>query len=678
MVKEQTDEEIFVSKVWQKLAIGRVTNTGLALFIAKGVMGDALAISYADIRLIFERMIEVAMDMKKVNGDDPFLMHKLVQAEAIFNEATPAELEKQGYDLACVLRLLDSLAGQPIRKIASKNTAFRAMLRSREAVEQLADVIPAEGFASRFVDMLLGNTAIASGDSLDFGYCQLSNKATKSFSLTFTQEDNKLVASCITLCGTAKAEFPTEHNGLVVPLSSISKIIFRETIEVPWTLSDSFTQIGVGKPKMLRNWGDVLLTLIRTDFSYDLAELKICDDLDQANVDLTNLVMKALRRMLTAYEVTNGDVYSWATVAGQHKIVVLDTKIPKARYKKDVVNDPVELEAERRITAGRYLKKLGLITNMSDTISGEPGLAFYTATSPGRTFATEQFVLPQFAPVKRSPVANALSNLVSFTGTQPVSFSLGNRPQAPTKEVWSVAMPIDLMDGLMVSSALQESFEAHIFEPESGMYSHHCLEDGSKLQAVEGDVKGVSRILPEAEMPWLRFADGSTVRAELIFQMGSTSHMQLRQTHFRMALGAVAKTNHDAGKGRMKVPADLTSEQITEVCCKSGLYSDAGLTVEVLSPDQSTVLGRYPAGVLAVGMHRQIPSIVASVHPQSAIPEDYVPSTTADGGIKNGLSGVMCMKANGLEECIKELHSEIPKALDTEITVLLSCIERRK
>jgi hypothetical protein len=679
MVKVQTDEEIFVSKVWQKLAIGRVTNSGLALFIAKGVMGDALDISYSDIRCVFERMIEVAMDMKKVNGDDPFLMHKLVQAEAVFGEATPAELEKQGYDLMCVLRLLDSLAGQPIRKIASKNTAFRAMLRSMEAVEQLADVIQAEGFASRFVDMLLGNTAIASGDSLDFGYCQLPNKATKGYSLTFTQEDNKLVASCITLSGTAKAEFPTEFEGKVIPLSSISKIIFRETIEVPWTLSDNFTRIGVGKPRMLRSWGEVLGALIRTDFSYDLVELKSCDDLDQANVDLTNLIMKALRRMLTAYEVTNGDMFSWATLAGQQKIVLLDTRIPKARYKKDVVNDPIELEAERRITAGRYLKKMGLITNMSDTISGEPGMAFYKKTSEGRTFSTEQFIIPQFAPVKRAPVANALSNLVNFTGAHPVSFSLGNKPQAATKELYCCVMQkIDLMDGLIVSSALQESYEAHIFEPEHGMYSHHCMEDGSKLQAVEADVKGVARVIPETEMPWIRFADGKTVRAELIFQMGSTSHMQLRQTHFRMALEAVAKTNFDAGKGRMKVPENLTVEQITSACVNSGLYKDDELTVEVLSPDQSTVLGLYPAGVLAVGMHRQIPSIVASVHPQSAIPEDYLPTTTADGGIKNGLAGVMCMKANGLDECIKELHSEIPKALDVEITALLGCIERRK
>jgi len=679
VIKEQTDEEIFVSKVWQKLAVGRVTNSGLALFIAKGVMGHALDISYADIRRIFERMIEVAMDMKKVNGDDPFLMHKLLQANSVMNEATPAELESQGYDVSCVLRLLDSLGGQPIRKIASRNIAFRAMLRSRDAVEQLADIIPAEGFASRFVDMLLGDKASAGGDSLDFGYCTLPKKVTKGFNLTFTQEDNKLVASCITLSGTAKAEFPTEFEGKVIPLSSISKIIFRDTVQVPWTLSDSFTRIGVGKPRMLRSWGDVVGALIRNDFSYELAEIRNSDDLEQANVDLLNLVMKALRRMLTAYEISNGDVFSWATVAGQQKIVVLDTKIPKARYKRDVVNDPVELEAERRITAGRYLKKLGLINNMSDTISGEPGMAFYKKTSEGRTFSTEQYIIPQFAPVKRAPVANALSNLVNFTGAHPVSFSLGNKPQAPTKEVWSVAIAaIDLMDGLMVSSALQESYEAHIFEPEHGMYSHHCLEDGSKLQAVEADVKGVARVIPETDMPWIRFADGRTIRAELVFQMGSTSHMQLRQTHFRMALEAVAKTNYDAGKGRMKVPEGLTPEQITSACVNSGLYRDNDLTVEVLSPDQSTVLGIYPAGVLAVGMHRQIPSIVASVHPQSAIPEDYLPSTTADGGIKNGLAGVMCMRANGLDNCIKELHSEIPKALDAEITALLTCIERRK
>jgi hypothetical protein len=679
VIKEQTDEEIYVSRIWQKLAIGRITNTGLALFIAKGVMGNALRISYSDIRYIFERMVEVAMDMKKVNGDDPFLMHKLLQAEAVMSEATPADLEKQGYDVQCVVRLLNSLAGVPIRKIASRNTAFRGMLRDRSAVEQLADVIPAEGFANRFVNMLLGSeNQVVGGESLEFGYCKLPKNVNKAFNLTFTQVEGELIASCITISGTAKAEFPTEHNGLVIPLSSISKIIFRETVEVPWQLHDSFTRIGVGKPRMLRSWGEVLSTLIQNDFSYELSELKNNNDLDQANVDLLNLVMKALRRMLTAYEISNGDVFSWATVAGQQKIVVLETKIPKARYKKEVINDPVELEAERRITAGKYLKKMGLINNLSDTISGEPGMAFYKKTSEGRTFATEQYILPHFAPSKRSPVANALSNLVGFTGAHPVSFSLGNKPQAPSKELYCCALPIDLMDGLIVSSALQESFEARIFEPEHGMYSHHFLEDGSKLQAVEADVKGVARIIPETEMPWLRFADGTTIRAELIFQMGSTSHMQLRQTHFRMALEAVAKTNFDAGKGKMRVPVDLTPEQITSACVNSGLYKDADLTVEVLCPNRTSVIGVYPVGVLAVGMHRQIPSIVSSIHTQSTTPEDYLPTTTADGGIKNGLAGVMCMKANGLDECIMELHSEVPKALDTEICALLSCIERRK
>jgi hypothetical protein len=622
-------------------------------------------------------MIEVAMDLKKITGDDAFLMHRLLQAETEMNEATPAELEKQGFDLPCVIRLINSLAGQPIRQIAARNTAFRAMLRSREAVEELADVIPAEGFAQRFVDMLLGESSVKGGDSFEFGYCQLPKKEVKGFNLTFKQEEDTLIACCPTLAGTAHAEFATEHNGQVIPLSSISKIVFRLTVEVPWTLSDNFTRIGVGKPRMLKSWGEVLGALIRNDFSYELSELKNSEDLEQANTDLLNLVMKALRRMLTAYEM-NGDLFSWATVAGQQKIVVLDNKIPKVRYKQDVVNDPVELEAERRITAGRYLKKMGLINNMADTISGKPGLAFYKKTSPGRTYSTEQYILPQFSPLKRSPVGNALSNLVNFTGAHPVSFSLGNKSQAPTKEVWSLALPIDLMDGLMVSSALQESFEAHVFEPAEGMYSHHFLEDGSKLQAVEADVKGVARIIPESGMPWIRFADGRTVRAELIFQMGSQSHQQLRQTHFRMSLEAVAKTNNDTGKGRMRVPEGLTHEMITSACIKSELYSDDSLTVEVLSPDQGTVLGNYPAGVLAVGMHRQVPSIVSSVHSQSNVPEDYIPSTTANGGIKNGLAGVMCMKAFGLDACIKELHSEIPKALDAEITSLLSCIERRK
>jgi hypothetical protein len=344
---------------------------------------------------------------------------------------------------------------------------------------------------------------------------------------------------------------------------------------------------------------------------------------------------------------------------------------------KPATNNPLKLDEIRRTLAAQFLVKNGLINRMVDTISGQPGMAFYAKTSPGRTYATEQFVLPQYAPEKRSPVMNACSNLIEFVGSHPVSFSLEGRPQAPTAEVWAVSLPIDLMDAIWVSDSLSDTFQAKVYQPQTGEYQVYPLEDGMKFQAIESDIKGVGKLTPADKMPWIRLANGQMIRVEVVFQMGSKSHQQLRQTHFRMCLEVVARVNFLKTGKRMKVPADLTPEQITKVCIESNLYDDSDLTVDILSPDKSKIIGRYPAGVIALGMHTQIPSINASVHSQELFDEEAYATTTSSGGVVSGMMGAMTMRAHGITNCLKTLHSDVPPALAAEIAALLQCVERR-
>jgi hypothetical protein len=272
---------------------------------------------------------------------------------------------------------------------------------------------------------------------------------------------------------------------------------------------------------------------------------------------------------------------------------------------------------------------------------------------------------------------NACSNLIEFVGSHPVSFNLEEKPQSPTAEVWAVSLPIDLMDAIWVSESLSDTFQAKIYQPQTGEYKVYPLQEGMKYQAIEADAKGIGKLIPADNMPWIKLANGQLIRTEVVFQMGSKSHQQLRQTHFRLALEAVARINFLKTGKRMKVPAALTPEQITKVCIESNLFANDDLTLEILSPDKSTVIGKFPAGVLALGMHTQIASINASVHSQELFDEEAYATTTSSGGVVSGMMGATTMRAHGLTNCLKTLHSDVPPALAAEIAALLKCVERR-
>ncbi len=725
--KPRTDADVFSSKVMQKISIGSSTNTILSLCVAKLVRYQDFAnVSWEDIRRAGERSTETCMDMKKDEGRDPLCFHNILCGNRSFDSTAALELMESGFNLDSVTEILTALKGVSVRKIARYNKAWAALLSDRRAFEALVKYFQdtkgnPEDFAKYFVDALYGFVKTpfikGKGDPMEFPPTRMPREANdpnfelRFIELTDSMEEIRVTSllhkgdlsvqnipdsedkttsvlriECDTVGGIATIEMLISNNGLVIELEN-RKVILRRTVLVPFHVKGRDMKIVPGSPRMLSSWGEVLGALLNTNFRFQINELKSLEDISAAEPVLADLINSALRYLLASYEVQNSDVVSYATASGQAKIVVLDNKIPEISKASlaamrslgitPASNNPLKLDEIRRTLAAEFLVKHGFINRMVDTLSGQPGMGFYAKTSPGRTYATEQFVLPQYAPEKRSPVMNACSNLIEFVGSHPVSFDLEGRPEAPTAEVWAISLPIELMDALLVSDSLSDTFQAKVYQPQTGDYKVYPLQDGQKLQGIEVDIKGVGKLTPTDNMPWIRLANGQMIRSEIVFQMGSKSHQQLRQTHFRMCLEAVARVKFLKTGERMRVPADLNTEQIAKVCVESGLYDSDDLTVEILSPDKSKIIGRYPAGVIALGMHTQIPVINASVHSQELYDEEVYATSTSSGGVVSGMMGAMTMRAYGLTNCLQTLHSDVPPALASEIAALLRCVERR-
>jgi hypothetical protein len=341
-------------------------------------------------------------------------------------------------------------------------------------------------------------------------------------------------------------------------------------------------------------------------------------------------------------------------------------------------NDPVALAAARCEKAGLYLLKTGRISRLCDTTSGRPGMVFYSQMEDGQTFVAQQCPIPQFISNSQRPKINAAGNLQPFEGEEPPVYDLGDRPYAPSHPVWAIAMPINLMDAFLLSDALSEVFKIKIFQPSTGQYKTYKLEDAQKFQTSDGtDLKGVGCLTPADDMPWLQLSNGQLIRADVVFSMESKSHRLLRMTHFGMVLAAVARMAFLKTGTRMKVPADLTAEDICTMGIESRLYDDDNLTVTVLSPDKSTVLGKFPAGLLHLGMHKQVPSVVSSVHPIELYEDNSYATTTETGGVVAGLMGALTMWAEGLFQCCRVLHGNPPPARAVEIAAMIQSLEYR-
>lgn len=667
-LSEKTDGEIAESKFMQKVTIAPVALDAYACFIVKMVAKDRLPLSYAQIRGLMERSLETAMDCKKALGQDPLIFRKIINGEREIDGEVRAQLRNQGYVVEDVETLVDFLReyGGDIRKLARSNPAYDALTGGPDSVERFLETSP-EDVSLHFLNSIFGKHLRKPGPRRYHDKIRRSREryGNQFFAATMDRKTGEMVVEC----GLAEYRIQTSEDSKAIRLSDTEVALFRPSVEVNFIARDG----GLTTSCIMHNgWPSVINTIARTEYAWEIWEIISQPDADIAGADLERLVKKVLRRMFKTYEVEGASLESWSVKCGTQRYVVLDTPLPKVDG-----YDFITLEMMRRHAAADVLVKRGLINHRSDTASGNPGMSFYARVGKGVNAATQSDPLNHLASIKRSPVRNALGNLVDITGAESESFRTDAEVTPPVVELNVAVLPINSMDAAVVSDAVCDKLTAKmpVVVPgcDFGSYMFYPLEDGSKVQG-RLDLKGVARVIPEENMPWIRYADGTKVRADVVMNLDSKGHEMLRHTHGTLALTAAAHRLRETSGGRMRVPRNVTVERIARVAQLSGLYDSDDMVTDILSPNGEPI-GRYLAGRAAIGVHRQIPSVVASVHSRETI-TDHFPTSTSDGGVISGLAGSLCMLAEGLERCFEELHFSINPELDAEILALRSCIVR--
>ena len=660
----KSDGEIAHSKFMQKVVIGPVTLDSMATYIVKMAAKDRLPLSYGQLRGLMERSIEVSMDMKKCEGHDPLLFRKVINGECSLDDTVCEALEAQGYvveDVETLVHFVNEYGGS-IRKLARTNPAYDALLGDPDAVERFVATAP-EDISRSFIESVFGK--LRKPGPRRFHERLTRPKARYGnafFCATLDRRTQELVVEC------GLAEYRIQTTKGAIRLSAVELCLFRPTVEVD--IVDKEGEL-LTSCVLHHGWPSVVNAIARSEYAWEIIAQP---NADVAKADLERLVKKVLRRLFKTYELEGAQVDRWDTVCGTKRYVVLDKELPKIEG-----HDFIELEMLRRTAAAEELVRRGLINYRSDTTSGNPGMAFYSKAGRGNTYVSKSDPLNCLASLKRSGVRNALGNLVEITGAEQESFVTDAEMTPPVAELNVAVLPINGMDGIVVSSAVSDRLTGKMPKVIAGLdfgsYEYHPLADGSKIQG-RLDAKGAVRVIPEESMPWIRYADGTKVRAEVVMSLDSVSHEMLRHSHCTLALTAAAHRMKETTGGRMRVPTDVAVERITRVARLSGLFDSEDMTAEVLRPD-GELIGSYPAGMAAIGVHRQFPSILASVHRREEI-TDLFPTSTASGGVVSGLAGCLCMMAEGLGKCCQELHFQINPELDAEIKALRSCVTRRQ
>lgn len=667
-VSNRNDEEISSSKFSQKVVVGPVTLDAMAVFIVKMAARGRLQLSFAQIRGLMERSIEVAMDCKKVEGQDPLLFRKVINGECELDDDARAELISQGYVVEDVATLVKFIAehGGNIRKLARSNPAYDILLGGQGAVEGFLETAP-EDISRHFLDSIFAKSLRKPGPRRY--HEKLARSKERHGNLFFAATMDRKTGETAIDCGLAEYRIPTTQGGKAIRLSDTEVALFRPSVEVNFIERDGELATSC---ILHHGWPSIVNTIARSELSWEIWEIISQPDADVANRDLERLVKKVLRRVYKTYELDGVGLDSWNVMCGMQRYVVLDIPLPKIEG-----YDFITLEMMRRQAAAETLLKRGLINNRSDTAGGNPGMSFFMAAGKRTTAVTKSDPLNHLASLKRSSVRNALANLVEITGAETESFITDADRTPPVVEMNVAALPINSMDSAIVSGAACDRLTAKMpavrADCDFTSYEFYPLENGSKIQG-RLDLKGVVRIIPEENMPWILYADGTKVRADILMPLDSKGHEMLTHSHCTLALTAAASKLKVTTGGRMRVPRDVTIERIAKVAQRSGLYDSDDMLADVLRPS-GELIGRYPAGMAAVGVHQQFPSVMASVHPRQRI-TDFHPTSMSDGGVVSGLAGSLCMLAEGLDKCFEEIHSTVNPALDAEIQALRSCIVR--
>jgi hypothetical protein len=201
---------------------------------------------------------------------------------------------------------------------------------------------------------------------------------------------------------------------------------------------------------------------------------------------------------------------------------------------------------------------------------------------------------------------------------------------------------------------------------------------GMKLQSEADAFKGVANILPDNAMPWVKWSDGSIQQADVVFDITSAKkHGSLKLIGLTLALNKIAK---DLGGMVVNHNAPLKESDIVNVAQEYG-YSDDTLTCEILESNawhrdvslktelgtryegpKAKALGRFPAGYLRVGRHRQDPDVVGGIVGQIG-KRLSDPNRMKASGRRIGYIDTCVMNAEGMVSCAEETRQTPDKVV---------------
>ncbi|MHB1455379.1 MAG: hypothetical protein ACYC0V_00530 [Armatimonadota bacterium] len=685
----RSDREIAADKFMQKDAVPFATLSTEKIAAAMVARPGFLPGSFEDARRVKERAIETAMDMKQGTGQNPMLLPNLLDEKIYWNKHIESALIEQGFDTDYVKSVLSRLTRTEtsLHRTASENIAWSSFRAGGAAMmERLSETFRyASNPAERYIDALLGRKRYApAGWPKNWGSTSRNKDFVgKDFYAVWDQKNEQIRVEC----GLGSFTIPTIHSGKAVRLSESKVVLFRPTVFVPvksvggyhddrWTIEK--VAVAATPVKLLNNWGELLNTLaIQPEYQWMIHTIRTEHDSEESCRLVESTLRKMLGDLFADYKMDDHNIKSWSTMAGCRKYVVLHPDIPKGEN-----IDIVAIKSEIKMAAGDFLMSNGLIDKLCGTVSGNPGSAFYMKTGTGETFATRWDPLRHLIADKRLPVSNAICNLVELDTDEKVSFAvplITNKQgeQVPAKihpsmvELWACAARLQGDGAVMISKSAADKLRIKVPNT-SGEYEIHTLQSGDKIQAFL-DLKGVVVVVPDSKMPLIKFADGTWVRAELCFDMESKSHCMLLHSHLTLALTAAAYKHAQTTGEKMSVEPGSSVDEITRLAIKSELYADDSLLAEIQRPNGDTI-EMAPAGRVAVGAHRQIASIYGSVHSREPRPDDCNPTTFRGAGFAWGLSGIYCLKAQGLDILIDEIFTKINYCLQREFNTLTGCV----
>lgn len=682
---EEDHEGILKAKCTQKDGIGKVTVAALAAMCVCAMAGwkfrgvdsdpeakDGRMVTMAELAEFMRLAIEAVMDMKNTVTADPgdcMKYARLLSGDLILSAEVLDAMDIQGFNREILMAIGSFMEknSKTIRDLANMNPVFATLYGSIDETRQLHETMPDAGCAKWVTDVIRGRVVKRAAPKRSVGrnaFGALEKKG-KWFKATMKPDKDEILVEC----GNVSHVIKTINRGMVIPLARNTKALWRPSLHGKF----EGTRCGVVP---LTNWAKFLEETAFVSHGYSVTEIRTCSDDEQAKELLKRLCDSIINgKPSKAYVEEDDSLDIWKVYAGMQRILVLDVPI---RPVKDT--DMLTLSGKRANTSAKWLKSKGLISRLCDTTSGKPGMEYLREIrkGSGRTVVTQFDPLAGLAPAKRSPYFSAMSGAEMLADGPNTDWILPEciRMPMPLRKAVVAVLPCGSTGTIPVRRGFFEQLAIMVHDLDASKECGYDLKmrfngrSGMKIHSFIDGLKGLICPMPDGWMPWVKQADGTMRRADMVIALNSKSHHQVAHTIYSLALNAAAER-----LGGLPLE-DYTVEKAVSTAIASGLYKEDCLT-DIYAAN-GDFLGRYPGGIANVCVHSQIPSRIAKVHPRGVQRDDKVPTTFETGGFSPGLAGLyVMMSIPEMAPVVDEIWGNPLPALEKKLAALKAAIEYR-